>query len=77
MIREFLCLVFLVSAVGGVISWRIWLKSHSNSQGAPQSIDRHEGGLPDSFFDPHTSDSQKERKSELLRARKNKCEFRR
>jgi len=77
MIREFLCFVFLVFAVGGVVSWWVWLKNHNNSQGEPQSIDRHEGSLPDSFFDPRTADSPKEHKSELLAARKNKSEFRR
>jgi hypothetical protein len=76
MIREFLYFVFFASAVAGVVSWRAWLKNHSDSQGEPQSIDRHKGSLPDSFFDPGTSDSPKERKSGLLRGRRNKSEFR-
>ena len=75
MIREFLCLVLLVSAFGGVATRRVGLKSRKNSGGEAQSNDRDEGRLPDSFFDPRTPDSPNERKDELLPARKNKCEF--
>ena len=77
MIRELLCFVFLIFAVGGVVFWRVWLKNQSTSKGEPQSIDRHQGNLPDSFFDSGTSGSPKKRKSELLPARKNKGGFRR
>ena len=77
MIRELLCFVSLGFAVGGIVFWRVWLKNQSSSQGEPQSINRHEGSLPNSFFDPGTSGSPKERKSELLAARKNKGGFRR
>jgi hypothetical protein len=77
MIREFLGFVVLVFGVVGVLSWWVWFKDHSNLQAEPQPIDRHEGSMPDSFFELRTSDPPKERKSELLPARKNKCEFRR
>jgi len=77
MIREFLCFVLFVSAVGGTATRRVGLKNCKNSGGETQSIDRDEGTLPDSFFDPRTPDSPNERKDELLPVRKNKCEFRR
>jgi len=77
MIREFLCFVLCVPAVGGAATRRVGLKSRKNSGGEAQSIDRDEGTLPDSFFNPRTPDSPNERKDELLPARKNKCEFRR
>lgn len=57
MIPEFLWFAFLVSAVVGLGSWRVWLGNRSNSPGEPQSTGRHEGSLPDSFFDPSPSDS--------------------
>ena len=75
MIREFLCFALLVSAVGGFVFW--WVKTHGRSQGRPQSIDRHEGNLPDSYFDPGSSGAPTKRKSDLLLARKNKGGFRR
>lgn len=77
MIREFLCFVLFVSAVGGAATRWVGLKNRKNSGGEAQSIDRDEGRLPDSFFDPRTPDSPNERKDELLPVRKNKCEFRR
>jgi len=77
MIREFLCFVLFVSAVGGAATPRAWPKSCKNSGGEAQSNDRDEGTLPDSFFDFRTPDSPNERKDELLPVRKNKCEFRR
>ena len=52
MIPEFLSFVLLVSAVVGLGFWWVWFRYCSNSQGEPQSMGRHEGSLPDSFFDP-------------------------
>jgi hypothetical protein len=77
MIREFLGFAFLVFAFLGLLSWWIHFNKRSSSQGEPESIDQHDGSLPDSFFDTRTSDSSKERNSELLPARENKSEVRR
>jgi hypothetical protein len=75
MILEFLCFVLLVSVVGAAATRWVWLKTRKSSGGEAQSIDRDEGRLPDSFFDPRTPVSPNQRKDELLPARKNKCEF--
>ena len=62
MTMEFLGFTFLVFAVLGVLSWWIHLNKRSSSQDEPQSIDQHEGSLPDSFFGTRTPESSKERK---------------
>jgi hypothetical protein len=66
MIREFLGFAFLVFAVLGLLSWWIHFNKRSSSQGEPQSIDQHDGSLPDSFFGPRASDSPKERKKSIV-----------
>jgi len=66
MIREFLDFALLVFAVLGVLSWWVRLNKRSSSQGEPQSIDQHEGSLPDSFFGSRASDSPKERNKSIV-----------
>ena len=56
MISGFLWFVFLISVIVGLAFWRVWLRKRSNSAAAPQPMGRHEGSLPDSFFDPSPSD---------------------
>ena len=54
MIPEFLWLAFLVLAVMGLWFLPVRLKNRSNSPREAQSMDRDQGSLPESFFDPRT-----------------------
>ena len=55
MIPKSLWLVFLVFALVELGFWRVWLRKRSNPPSEAQSMDRDQGSLPDSFFDPCTN----------------------